>query len=205
MPADAKWYVVHTYSGYENKVATNIEKVVENRKMHDQILEVKIPMETVTEITTAKKKVKKDVDGEEKLVEENVKVEKTTERKIFPGYVFVKVAVTYDDDDQPSMSDDSWFVIRHTRGVTGFVGPDSKPTPLSNDEVHKFGVEKHVIEVKYKVGDLVNIVDGLFEGYSGVVQEIDVDNNVVKVVVSALFGKETLVEMELDQVEVTED
>ncbi len=205
MPADAKWYVVHTYSGYENKVATNIEKVVENRKMHDQILEVKIPVETVTETTIKKQKVKKEIDGVEEVVVENVKVEKETERKIFPGYVFVKVAVTYDDDDQPSMTDDSWFVIRHTRGVTGFVGPDSKPTPLSEDEVHKFGVERHVIEVKYNVGDLVNIVDGIFDGYSGVVQEIDVDNNLVKVVVSALFGKETLVEMELDQVEIAED
>ena len=185
MSANSKWYVVHTYSGYENKVATNIEKVVENRKMHDQILEVKIPTEIVTEIKDDKKR--------------------EVERKIFPGYVLVKVAVTYDDDDQPSMSDEAWDVIRHPRGVTGFVGPDSKPTPLSNDEVLKLGVEKHSVEVSYQVGDLVNIIDGIFDGFSGVVEEIDTENNVVKVTDSALFGKETLVEMELDQVEVAED
>ncbi len=185
MSANSKWYVVHTYSGYENKVATNIEKVVENRKMHDQIFEVKIPTEIVTEIKDDKKR--------------------EVERKIFPGYVLVKVAVTYDDDDIPSMSDEAWYVIRHTRGVTGFVGPDSKPTPLSNEEVLKLGVEKHTVEVSYEVGDLVNIIDGIFDGFSGVVEEIDTENNVVKVTVSALFGKETLVEMELDQVEVAED
>ena len=185
MSANSKWYVVHTYSGYENKVATNIEKVVENRKMHDQIFEVKIPTEIVTEIKDDKKR--------------------EVERKIFPGYVLVKVAVTYDDDDIPSMSDEAWYVIRHTRGVTGFVGPGSKPTPLSNEEVLKLGVEKHTVEVSYEVGDLVNIIDGIFDGFSGVVEEIDTENNVVKVTVSALFGKETLVEMELDQVEVAED
>jgi len=185
MSANSKWYVVHTYSGYENKVATNIEKVVENRKMHDQIFEVKIPTEIVTEIKDDKKR--------------------EVERKIFPAYVLVKVAVTNDDDDIPSMSDEAWYVIRHTRGVTGFVGPDSKPTPLSNEEVLKLGVEKHTVEVSYEVGDLVNIIDGIFDGFSGVVEEIDTENNVVKVTVSALFGKETLVEMELDQVEVAED
>ena len=182
MPADAKWYVVHTYSGYENKVATNIEKVVENRKMHDQILEVKIPMETVTEITTAKKKVKKDVEGEENLVEENVKVEKQIERKIFPGYVFIKVAVTYDDDDQPSMSDDSWFVIRHTRGVTGFVGPGSKPVPLTEDELGIMQGESS--KASFKVGDEIKIVRGTFEGYSGKIYDISEDGASVTVLVN---------------------
>ena len=153
--------------------------------MHDQIFEVKIPTEIVTEIKDDKKR--------------------EVERKIFPGYVLVKVAVTYDDDDIPSMSDEAWYVIRHTRGVTGFVGPDSKPTPLSNEEVRKLGVEKHTVEVSYEVGDLGNIIDGIFDGFSGVAEEIDTENNVVKVTVSALFGKETLVEMELDQVEVAED
>ncbi len=185
MSANSRWYVVHTYSAYENKVATNIEKAVDNRKMHDQILEVKIPTETVTEIKDDKKR--------------------EVERKIFPGYVLVKVAVTYDDDDQPKMSEDTWGVIRHTRGVTGFVGPDSKPTPLTDDEVIKLGVEKRSVEVNYSVGDFVNIVDGIFAGFSGVVEAIDTENNVVKVTVSALFGKETSVEMELDQVEVAED
>ena len=185
MAGNAKWYVVHTYSGYENKVATNIEKVVENRKMHDQILEVKIPTEIVTEIKDDKKR--------------------EVERKIFPSYVLVKVAVTYDEDDMPKMSDDTWYVIRHTRGVTDFVGPDSKPTPLSDNEVIALGVEKRVVEVNYKVGDMVNIEDGIFGGFSGVVEEIDTENNMVKVTVSALFGKETLVEMELDQVVLAED
>lgn len=185
MAGDAKWYVVHTYSGYENKVATNIEKVVENRSMHDQILDVKIPTEMVTEIKDEKKR--------------------EVERKIFPGYVLVKVSVEYDDDDMPKMSDDAWYVIRHTRGVTGFVGPDSKPTPLSDSEVFSLGVEKRSVEVNYQVGDMVNIVDGIFGGFSGVVEEIDTDNNMVKVTVSALFGKETLVEMELDQVVPAED
>ena len=181
MSVDSRWYVIHTYSGYENKVATNIEKVVENRRMQDQILEVKIPMETVTEI-----------DGDKT---------REVERKLFPGYVLVKVTVTYDDDDVPSMSDEAWVVIRNTRGVTGFVGPDSKASPLSEEEVLRLGVEKRSIEVNYAVGDTVNIVDEIFDGFSGTVEEIDVDNNIVRVTVSALFGKETMVELQLDQVE----
>lgn len=185
MAKDAKWYVVHTYSGYENKVATNIEKVVDNRKMHDQILDVKIPTELVTEIKDDKTR--------------------QVERKIFPSYVLVKVAVDYDDDDMPKMSDDTWYVIRHTRGVTGFVGPDNKPAPLSDEEIFSLGVEKRVVEVNYKVGDMVNIVDGIFGGFSGVVEEIDTEKNMVKVTVSALFGKETLVELELDQVVVEDE
>ena len=271
MPADAKWYVVHTYSGYENKVATNIEKVVNNRKMEDQILEVKIPIEIAEspvekQITTIKidkkgeskevtdfkialgKKIEKatlvskeikgsnsgvmfgdtkvigtmviETENHEKATlnivdvsrkpngEEVTTVQylrKETERKLFPGYVFIKVAVTYDDDDQPYMSDDAWGVIRHTRGVTGFVGPDSKPAPLSDEEVLKFGVERHVIKVNYNVGDRVTIIDDIFDGFPGVVEEIDADNNRVKVKVSALFGKETLVELALDQVVVDED
>ncbi|MCR5484696.1 MAG: transcription termination/antitermination protein NusG [Clostridiales bacterium] len=185
MSVDARWYVVHTYSGYENKVKTNIEKVVENRKMHDQILDVTIPTETVTEIVGEKKR--------------------EVERKLFPSYVLVKVAVTYDDNDIPSMSDDAWFVIRNTRGVTGFVGPDSKAMPLSEDEVIKLGVDKRSVEVNYAVGDTVKIIDEIFAGFTGKVEEIDVDNNIVRVTVSALFGKETMVELELDQVEPLDD
>jgi len=181
MPTDSRWYVIHTYSGYENKVANNIEKIVENRRMQDQILELKIPTETVVEIKDDKKR--------------------EVERKLFPGYVLVKVAVTLDKDDRPAMSDDSWLVIRNTRGVTGFVGPDSKPVPLSEAEVFKMGVEKRSIEVNYKVGDLVNIIDEIFDGFSGTVEELDLDRNQVRVRVSALFGKETIVELELDQVE----
>ncbi len=181
----SRWYVVHTYSGYENKVATNIEKVVENRKMHDLILEVKVPVETVTEI---KDDVKREV-----------------ERKIFPGYVMVKVAVFENDDTgELEMTDDTWYVIRNTRGVTGFVGPESKPVPLTEAEVYAMGVEKKVVKIDYEVGDMVTITDGAFEGIIGVVRELDVDNNSVCVVISML-GRETPVELELDQVEKTEE
>ena len=177
----SKWYVVHTYSGYENKVASNIETVVENRKIHDQILEVKVPTETVTEIRD---------DGTKKEVE----------RKIFPGYVLVKVAVYEDEDsDELQMNDDTWYVIRNTRGVTGFVGPEGKPVPLTDDEIYALGVEKKVVEVNYKKGDMVSIIDGAFEGVIGVVDNVDTDNNSVRVVISML-GRETPVDLELDQV-----
>lgn len=179
MADSAKWYVIHTYSGYENKVANNIETVVENRQMQDQILEVKIPMETVTEIKDNKKR---DV-----------------ERKAFPGYVLVKLAVDVEDGEYV-MSDDTWYVIRNTRGVTGFVGPESKPIPLSDEEVLALGVEKRQVEVAYQVGDLVNIIDGPFGDFSGVVEEIDPDKDLVRVTIS-MFGRETPVEFALDQVE----
>ncbi len=182
MSIDSRWYVIHTYSGYENKVAANIEKMVENRKMQDQILEVKIPTEIVTDLEK-----KKDV-----------------ERKLFPGYVLVKVAVAADKDNRPTMSDEAWLVIRNTRGVTGFVGPENKALPLSDDEVIRLGVEKRSFEVSYKVGDKVNIIDEIFDGFSGTVEEIDMDSNIVRVSVSALFGKETVVELELDQVTLAE-
>lgn len=181
MAGISKWYVIHTYSGYENKVKDNIEKVVENRKMHDQILEVKVPTEIVTEI--------KD-NGEKKEVE----------RKIFPGYVLVKLAVV-EVKDELTMSDDAWYVIRNTRGVTGFVGPESKPVPLSDKEVQALGVEKRIVEVNYSVGDFVNIVDGPLSDFSGVVEEIDIDKNLVLVRIS-MFGRETPVEFELGQVEL---
>lgn len=181
MSVEAKWYVVHTYSGYENKVKTNIEKLAENQKMQDQIFEIKIPVETAV-----------DEKGKE------------IERKLFPGYVFVKVAVFPDENNYPKMSDETWLLIRNTRGVTGFVGPENKAIPLTDEEVIRLGVDKKVIEISYAVGDTVNIIDDMFDGFSGVVQEIDIDNNAVKVVVSALFGKETVVELELDQVELAE-
>ena len=132
---EAKWYVAHTFSGYENKVASNIETVVENRNLHDWIQDVVVPTETVVEI--------KD-DGTKKEVE----------RKIFPGYVLIKMV----------MNDDSWYVVRNTRGCTGFVGPESKPVPLTEEEVRKLGVEKVTVEVHYAVGDLVNVIDGPLEG-----------------------------------------
>lgn len=181
MSVDTRWYVVHTYSGYENKVATNIEKMAENRKMQDQILEVKIPVEIVTD----------------------VEKKKEVERKLFPGYVLVKVAVWPDKDNRPAMSDEAWLLIRNTRGVTGFVGPENKAIPLTDEEVIRLGVEKKTVEVSYKIGDSVNIIDELFDGFTGIVEELDVDNNMVKVSV-ALFGKDTTVELELDQVELAE-
>ena len=174
MAEAAKWYVIHTYSGYENKVAQDIEKVVENRKLHDLILEVKVPTEKVTEIT----------DGKTKVVE----------RKTYPGYVLLKMVYT----------DDSWYVVRNTRGVTGFVGPESKATPLSDEEVLALGVEKKSVEVEYHVGDTVRITDERLEGFSGTVTKIDLENEMVYVSVSAFFGKETTVELELDQVELAE-
>ena len=178
----SKWYVVHTYSGYENKVAANIETVVENRKMQDYILDVQVPTELVTEI--------KD-DGSTKEIE----------RKIFPGYVIVKLAVFENEDSEElEMTDDTWYVIRNTRGVTGFVGPEGKPVPLSDSEIAALGVEKRVVEVNYAKGDMVTIIDGAFDGIIGVVDEINTENNMVRVIISML-GRETPVELELDQVE----
>ena len=191
----SKWYVVHTYSGYENKVATNIEKIVENRKMHDLILEVKVPTEIVVE----------SKESEDKETGERVIVKKEVERKIFPGYVMVKVAVFEDEESGDlEMTDDTWYVIRNTRGVTGFVGPESKPIPLSEAEVYAMGVEKKVVKIDYEVGDMVSIIDGAFEGIIGTVRELDVDNNTVCVVISML-GRETPVDLELDQVEKVEE
>ena len=191
----SKWYVVHTYSGYENKVATNIEKIVENRKMHDLILEVKVPTEIVVE----------NKESEDKETGERVIVKKEVERKIFPGYVMVKVAVFEDEETGDlEMTDDTWYVIRNTRGVTGFVGPESKPVPLTEAEIYAMGVEKKVVKIDYEVGDMVSIIDGAFEGIIGTVRELDVDNNTVCVVISML-GRETPVDLELDQVEKVED
>jgi len=170
MAEGAKWYVVHTYSGYENKVADNIMKTVENRKLHDLIEAVSIPMETVVEI---KDNCKKEV-----------------ERKVFPSYVLVKMVMT----------DESWYVVRNTRGCTGFVGPGSKPVPLTPEEVESLGVEKHSVEVNYAVGDEVRITGGPLEHSIGTVDELSIENNMVKVTV-LMFGREIPVELELDQVE----
>ena len=170
MSETAKWYVVHTYSGYENKVAQNIEKVVENRSLQDLIYEVKVPTEKVVEVKDNKTR--------------------EIERKIFPGYVLVKMILT----------DDSWYVVRNTRGCTGFVGPNGKPIPLSDEEVAALGVEKREIEVNYTVGDTVRITDGPLENFSGIVDEVDLDKNKVRVTIS-MFGRETPVELELDQAE----
>ncbi len=171
MAEEAKWYVVHTYSGYENKVASNLEKTVENRQLQDLIQEIRVPTEKVTEITESGKR-------------------KEVERKIFPGYVIVKMVMT----------DESWYAVRNIRGCTGFVGPSSKPIPLTEDEVARLGIDKKEVEVSYTVGDSVNIVDGPLEGFVGTVEEMDVEKNRVRVTVS-MFGRETPVELELDQAE----
>ena len=170
MAEELKWYVAHTYSGYENTVAVSIQQAVENRNMHDLIAEVSIPLETVTEITD---------NGP-----------KTVERKVFPGYVLVKMIMT----------DETWHLVRNIRGVTGFVGSGNKAIPLTEEEIAALGVEKREIVVGYEVGDSVKITDGALESFLGTVDEIDLDNGKVRVVVS-MFGRETPVELELDQVE----
>lgn len=172
MSENAKWYVIHTYSGYENAVKTSIEKFVNGRSMEDMILQMEIPVETVKEVTES---------GETKEVE----------RKVFPGYVLVKMVMT----------DDTWHLVRNVRGVTGFVGSANKPIPLTEEEVLAMGMEKHEIVVGYNVGDHVRIVDGPFANLTGVVEEIEPEKNQVSVMVS-MFGRETPVELELDQVEV---
>lgn len=172
MAEAAKWYVVQTYSGYENTVKATIEKTVESRHLQEIIHAVSIPLETVTEISDSG-------------------VAKTVERKVFPGYVLVKMV----------MSDESWYIVRNVRGVTGFVGSGTKPTPLSEDEVYKLGMEKKEIVVGYGVGDTVRIAGGPLTSFTGVVDALDLEKNKVRVVVS-MFGRETPVELELDQVEV---
>ena len=165
----AKWYVVQTMSGYENKVATDLATMVENRKMQDLIVDIKIPTEKVTEVK------------EDKVRE--------VERKIFPGYVLIKMIVT----------NDSWYVVRNIHGCTGFVGPESKPVPLTDEEVASLGVEKHSVEVGYNVGDRVAIISGPLKDFAGVVKEINVADNSVSVGIDA-FGRETIAELELDQI-----
>ena len=171
MSDEAKWYVVHTYSGYENKDASNLEKTVENQQLQDLIHEIRVPTEKVLEVGS---------NGKTKEVE----------RKIFPGYVIIKMILT----------DESWYAVRNIRGCTGFVGPSSKPIPLTAEEVERLGVETRNVEVSYKVGDSVQITDGPLEGFIGTVDEIDIDKNRIRVTVS-MFGRETPVDLELDQAE----
>ena len=171
MANNAKWYVVHTYSGYENKVKTNIEKIVENRHLEDYILEVLVPTEDVVEERNGK--------------------EKTVTRKIFPGYVLIKMVMT----------DDTWYVIRNTRGVTGFVGPGSKPVPLTDEEVFAMGIERKTVEVNFSVGSSVRVIGGAFSDFVGVVDEINTEKQSARVIVS-MFGRETPVELDFSQIEV---
>ena len=172
---EAKWYVAHTFSGYENKVASDLKIKVENRNLTDLIQEIVVPTEKVVEIKE---------DG----------TRKESERKIFPSYLLIKMVMT----------DETWYVVRNTRGCAGFVGPEGKPVPLTEEEVKNLGVEKVSVEVTYGVGDIVNVIDGPLEGFSGTVESIDVENNSVQVTVS-MFGRETTVDFELDQLEKVED
>lgn len=170
MSEEAKWYVVHTYSGYENKVKEDLEKTVENRNLQDMILEVKYPTEEVIEIKDAKRKV--------------------VQRKVYPGYVMIKMI----------MNDKTWYVVRNTRGVTGFVGPGSKPIPLTDEEVTAMGVEHIPIELDIAVGESVRVVSGALENFIGTVEALDPERQKVKLVVS-MFGRNTPVELDYIQVQ----
>jgi transcriptional antiterminator NusG len=170
MSEEAKWYVIHTYSGYENKVATNLEKIVENRKMEHLIQAMRIPSETVIE-----------KDSKNKM--------KESERKLFPSYVLVKMIMT----------DESWHVVRNIRGVTSFVGPGSKPIYLTEEEIEKFDIDTVVTEINFEVGDSVKITDGALKNSIGIVEEISSDKKKVKLTVS-MFGRPTTIEIETSSV-----
>ena len=174
MAEEAKWYVVSTYSGYENAVAAAIMKAAENRRMQDLIHEVSIPLEKVTEITE--------------------KGPKEVERKVFPGYVLVKMIMT----------DDSWHLVHAVRGATGFVGSDGKAVPLTDEEIIALGVERREVKVGYDIGDTVKVVDGPLSGFNGTVDELEINKNRVRVVVS-MFGRETPIDLELDHAEALKD
>ena len=166
----AKWYIVHTYSGYENKVSQTITKVVENRKLHDLICEVSVPTEKVTEVINGKKR--------------------EIERKIYPGYVLVKMIC----------NDDSWYVVKNTRGVTGFVGPGSEPTPLTDEEVAALGIEgEKKVEVNIAEGDTVQVVGTAMDGFIGTVKSVNIEDETVDIIVS-MFGRETPATLSLTQV-----
>ncbi|MEL7649782.1 MAG: transcription termination/antitermination protein NusG [Sedimentibacter sp.] len=166
----SRWYVVHTYSGHENKVKANIEKLVENREMQDIIFEVRVPVEEVPEVKNGKKKIK--------------------ERKMFPSYVIIKMIMT----------DESWYLVRNTRGVTGFVGPGSKPVPLTDEEVKALGVVERLPAIELVPGDTIKVKEGPFEDFIGAVESISQEKRKIKAFVS-MFGRETLIELDYDQIE----
>ncbi|MEG2938237.1 MAG: transcription termination/antitermination protein NusG [Vagococcus sp.] len=169
---DIKWYVVHTYSGYENKVKANIEKVVENRNLQNLIHDIQVPMEEQVELKE---------DGKQKV----------TLKKLFPGYVMIRMIMT----------DDSWYVVRNTRGVTGFVGPASKPVPLTEEEVESMGIMEKIIELNFEVGDNVIIVSGPLKDCVASIQEIDKEKNRLSALVN-MFGRETPTELDFNQIKV---
>lgn len=166
----ARWYVIHTYSGYENKVKANIEKTIENRNLQALFQDIQVPMEECSE----------EKDGKVKI----------TLKKKFPGYVLVKMLMT----------DDSWYVVRNTRGVTGFVGPGSKPVPLTDEEIESMGVCETALAIDLEVGETINIISGALSGFSASVQEINVEQRKIKALVD-MFGRETIAELELNQIQ----
>ena len=168
--SEAKWYVVHTYSGHENKVKVNIEKIVENRGMQDLILSIVVPTEERVEIKGGQRKVKT--------------------KKMFPGYVIIKMVVT----------NESWYLVRNTQGVTGFVGHGSEPIPLTNEEVRRMGIEKVYVDMDIDVGDTIKVINGPFESFMGVVEEVRMDRQTLRVKIS-MFGRDTPVELEFGQVD----
>jgi len=189
---EAKWYVVHTYSGYENKVKEDLEKSVENAGLQDIILEVKYPTEETIEVLPNGKR-------------------KVTQRKVFPGYVMVKMLVDIFEKERPAeqgggkstdlvMNPRAWYVVRNTRGVTGFVGPGSKPVPLSDEEVTAMGVERIPIMLNIEVGETVRVINGPLENFTGRVETLDVERQKIKLTVS-MFGRETPVELDFVQVQ----
>ena len=165
----ANWYVVHTYSGYENKVKANIEKTIENRHLEDEILEVRVPMQDVTEVKNG--------------------VRKTSAKKMFPGYVLINMI----------MNDVTWYVVRNTRGVTGFVGPGSKPVPLSDAEMKPLGIKTENVFINFTEGDTVNVIAGVWKDTVGVVQRMDMGKQTATIMVE-LFGRETPVEISFDEI-----
>ena len=165
-----RWYVVHTYSCHENKVKVNIEKMVENRGMQDLILDIVVPTEDKIEVKDGQRKIKT--------------------RKMFPGYVIIKMIVT----------NETWYLVRNTQGVTGFVGHGSDPIPLKDEEVARMGIEKVYIDLDVEIGETVKVISGPFEGFMGTVEEISNEKQILKVKVS-MFGRETPVELEFSQVD----
>ena len=167
--AEANWYVVHTYSGYENKVKANIEKTIENRGLQEEILEVRVPMEDVVEVKNG--------------------VKKASQKKLFPGYVMINMV----------MNDDTWYVVRNTRGVTGFVGPGSKPVPLTEAEMKPLGINTNQISVDFAEGDMIVVLAGAWKDTVGAVQKMDYQRGTATINVE-LFGRETPVEISFEEV-----
>ena len=167
--AEACWYVVHTYSGYENKVKANIEKTIENRHLEDQILEVRVPLQDVVEVKNGAKKI--------------------VQKKMFPGYVLLNMI----------LNDDTWYFVRNTRGVTGFVGPGSKPVPLTETEMRPLGIKDEKVVVDFKEGDTVTIIGGVWKDTVGVIQNMNESKQILTINVE-LFGRETPVEISFAEV-----